>query len=224
MREAQTGTARLSDLDVEDFGRICEFAYRGEYQVPSPYRCSGSADSGDTDYTVDTNNAKEQEKESSDAMGNAQDLYHHFLTKSYLKSSTPHAAITALFSPQDAWDPQDDYTPVLLGHAHLYTFGDRYLIHALKNLSLKKIHKTLAGYSCSLEAQEAVMELARYAYDTNHTSDRVLGKINPLRELVVEFVVSKMADFKFFASHRELLEEEGEYATDVLDILDKWLL
>jgi hypothetical protein len=129
--------------------------------------------------------------------------------KPNLKSSTPHASITTLFSPQDHWDRQDYYTSVLLGHERLYTSGYKYLIPSLKNLALKKLHKTLAGYNPSLEAREAVVELARYVYDTNHTPDRVDDKMNPLRELVVEFIVLKILDFKFFDSHRELLEEEG---------------
>ena len=48
--------------------------------------------------------------------------------------------------------------------------------------------------------------------------------MNPLRELVVEFIVLKISDFKFFASHREVLEEEGEYSTDVMDTINHWLL
>lgn len=224
MKEAQENEAKLSHLVVEDFERICEFAYRGEYQVPSPDRSSDAADGKDGHHPAGAGNGSEQEERNTDASDSAWNLSQHFFTKPYLKSSTPHASITTLFSPQHHWDQQDDYTQVLLGHARLYTFGDEYLVSSLKNLALKKLHKTLAGYSPSLESREAVVELARYAYDTNHTPDRVGDRMNPLRELVVEFVVLNISDFKFFASHRELLEEEGEYSTDMMDTINHWLL
>jgi hypothetical protein len=224
MKEAHENEAKLSHLEVADFERICEFAYRGEYQVPSPINSSDAADGRDGDHSVDAGNEGEQEAQSTDASNIAGNLSQQFLAKPYLKSITPHASIKTLFSPQHQWDWHDDYTPVLLGHARLYTFGDEYLIPSLKNLALKKLHTTLAGYNSSYESREAVVELARYAYDTNNTPDRVEGKMNPLRELVVEFIVLKISDFKFFAYHRELLEEEGEYSTDVMDTINYWLL
>jgi hypothetical protein len=36
MREAQENRAYLQDLQPEDFERICEFAYRGDYAAPKP--------------------------------------------------------------------------------------------------------------------------------------------------------------------------------------------
>jgi hypothetical protein len=221
MREAEENTARFPDLNIDDFERICEFAYRGEYQVPKPEGPSEAlADDG-------SSNEPEQAESSPDIKDSSDgewDLAKHFVAKPYLKSSTPHASITTLFNPQYHWDAQDDYTPVLVGHARLYTFGDKYLIPSLKDLALKKIHKTLAGYSISLASREAFMELARYAYDTNYTPDRHRGTMNPLRALVVEFIVLNITQFKYFPGHRELLEEEGEYSTDVVDTITKWLL
>ena len=117
-KEAQENEAKLSHLVVEDFERICEFAYRGEYQVPNPYAAGGR----DGDHPIDAGNELEQEERSTDASDSAWNLSQHFHAKSYLKSSTPHASITTLFNPQHYWERRDDYTPVLLGHARLHTF------------------------------------------------------------------------------------------------------
>ena len=84
-KEAQENEAKLSHLVVEDFERICEFAYRGEYQVPNPYAAGGR----DGDHPIDAGNELEQEERSTDASDSAWNLSQHFLAKAYLKSSTP---------------------------------------------------------------------------------------------------------------------------------------
>ena len=78
----------------------------------------------------------------------------------------------------------ENYTPVFLGHAQLYVFGDKWDVEPLKILVLHKLHVTLCEYNPYESRYSNVIELIRYTYA--HTPCR--KRMDPLRELVIQYV------------------------------------
>ena len=241
MKEAQECSARFPKLLIEDFDRICEYAYRGDYSIPASTELSSAEIELDLESGSDTQgpvrvegfecpsdieepeNETEQDDDDDEEYKMSDAGLSSYFTEDYPKLGPSCPPSISIFEPRaNRWT--QDYTPVLLGHACLYAFGDQYLIPGLKDLAFAKLHNTLSYYTVWPQSRAAIIELARYAYDTNHVPNRWEGKMDPLREMVIKFVVLALEVFADFELHRELLEEEGEYATDLLDAVRAWLL
>lgn len=119
--------------------------------------------------------------------------------------------------------PDQDFTPVFLGHARLYTFAEMRLVEPLKSLALYKLHATLLDFCLYERRVGDVVELARYAYDTGPDRSET-GKLNELRQLVVEYMACEMDTIGKHPAFQVLLEEGGEFVTDFWRIMSKWLL
>ena len=244
MKEAQERSARFPELLIEDFDRICEYAYRGDYSIPAstefspaeiefdlesgsdpwgPVRVEGFKDPSDIEEPENETEEDDDEDDDDDEYEMSDAGLSSYFTEDYPKLGPSCPPSTSIFEPRaNGWT--QDYTPVLLGHARLYAFGDQYLIPGLKGLALAKLHNTLSYYTVWPQSRAAIIELARYAYNTNHVPNRTEGKMDSLREMVIRFVVLALELFADFELHRELLEEEGEYATDLLDVVRACLL
>lgn len=236
MREGQSCTVYFPELEPSDFERICEFAYRGDYTVPRPvtYKSEG------IDKTLaGIKLAKPPKKISRDldlaafeAMDDSSvvssekpaNLPSHFSNKTYPLVGWTGKQISRLgdIEPNCKWT--QDFTPVFLGHARLYGFARMYMIAELRNLALHKLHRTLKKFTLFTSGFDAIIELVRYAYDTDHVPDRDHYKVDQLRELVLEYVVMHISNFNKSDVHRRFLEEQGEYAADLLDVVSSWLL
>jgi hypothetical protein len=166
-----------------------------------------------------TSNKKNKGKKT-DSMSTLRSMFH---LRTYTGGKAPNADMLKEFEPKSNSSADQDFTPVFLAHARLYTFADMRLIHPLRSLALDKLHKTLTGFQLYNQRVGDIVKLARYAYD--HGPDRSTeGTVNSLRQLVVEYMacevetVGKHEDFKAF------LEEGGEFATDLWEIVFKYLL
>lgn len=67
------------------------------------------------------------------------------------------------FCPKGNSAPEQDFTPIFLAHARLYTFAEMRLVHSLRNLALHKLHKTLMCFRLYDHRVGDIVELARYA-------------------------------------------------------------
>ncbi|KAJ4336139.1 hypothetical protein N0V87_005575 [Didymella glomerata] len=119
--------------------------------------------------------------------------------------------------------PAQDFAPVFLAHARLYTLADMRMVYPLKDLALHKLHKTLVSFKLYPERLGDVVELARYAYENgeDRTED---GRIDALRELVVNYVALEMKVLGKHAEFRTLMDGGGEFAGDFWDIVSQELL
>jgi hypothetical protein len=125
--------------------------------------------------------------------------------------------------PKPNTSPKQDFTPVFLAHARLYTLADMRMVHPLKALVLHKLHKTLVEFELYHERLGDVVELAKYAYD--HGEDRAEdGTIDALRDMVVNYIVCEMKVLGKHAGFRNLMDGGGEFAGDFWDIVRQELL
>ncbi|KAL1656789.1 hypothetical protein SLS61_000585 [Didymella pomorum] len=83
--------------------------------------------------------------------------------------------------------------------------------------------ETLVSFKLHPERLGDVVELARYAYENGEDrSDD--GRIDPLRELVVNYVAREMKVLGKHAEFRNLMDGGGEFAGDFWDIVSQELL
>lgn len=147
-----------------------------------------------------------------------------FDNREYLQSS-PNASthLKSLDEPQANTSPLQNFTPVFLAHAQLYTVADMRMVGPLKDLALHKLHKTLVHFYLYPERLMDVVELARYAYE--HGEDRSEdGKIDPLRDMVVNYVACEKKALGKHPEFRNLMDGGGEFAGDFWDIVSQELL
>jgi hypothetical protein len=238
MVEGQTRKVIFPQLQLEDFERICEFAYRGDYSVPKPTTFDEDAvnprmasvvnacpivtvydDLEPSDYESDR--YSERESNVGAKKGN---LPEHFRRARYplVGWTRKQFARVADIEPNSHWT--QNYAPVFLGHARLYVFAHMYMIAELRNLVLHKLHRTLKRFTLYCSGCSSIVELARYVYDDDLLPGRQNGQIDKLRELVVEFVALNVEHFSEEEVHRDLLNQDGEYAADLLTTTLKWRL
>jgi hypothetical protein len=237
MREAQENVARFQDLQVPDFERICEFSYRGTYTLPKPERFSDEDVDAATQmfhladpisptsapYTVCHSEVGDEEPGPSfSEMRIFEDLSSPISSYRSFKNPNFGARLEwpVVSSENRSW--RENFAPVFLAHARLYAFAEQYLIPALKSKALQNVRDTLSRYTLFVSGLEAVIQLARFAYDSDYIPDREGKIVDPLRQLVVAYVVAHHTQFRNYSGHRQLLEGMNEYATDVLDYIAIW--
>lgn len=136
----------------------------------------------------------------------------------------PQAPKAATFrtDPQQNHLPSQNYAPVFLAHAKLYTLAEMRMVSPLKALALHKLHNILVHFQLHPERLTDVVELARYAYE--HGADRsVDGTIDPLRDMVVNFVACEKKALSKHPELRNLMDGGGEFAGDFWDIVSQEL-
>jgi hypothetical protein len=143
--------------------------------------------------------------------------------RNYIGDAAPNADIIEASKPRSNSAADQDFTPVFLAHARLYTFADMRLIYPLKGLALQKLYMTLSAFQLYHQRVGDIVKLARYAYD--HGSDRsTAGVVNDLRELVVEYIASEVEIVGKHPGFKALLEDGGEFVTDFWKVVSKYLL
>lgn len=136
-----------------------------------------------------------------------------FESRTYLSDSEPSAWMLSNFSPKGNSSATQDFKPVFLAHARLYTFADMHLIEPFKRLVLHKLHQTLIKFELFERRIGDVVELARYAYE--HGEDRNAdGTIDALRKLVVDYMACKVYTIGKNPRFEAFLEEGGQFVSD----------
>lgn len=117
------------------------------------------------------------------------------------------------FEPQSNMGVDQDFTPVLLAHARLYTFAESNLIDSLDGLALHKIQRTLMDFHLYHARITDIIDLARYAYA--HNQDRKDdGTVDRLRQLVVDYIACEIDIIGNSKEWDELIEDGGEFVVD----------
>lgn len=117
------------------------------------------------------------------------------------------------FNPRKNRESCEDYTKVFLCHARLYAFAEKYDIAPLRKLSVNKLHQTLSVFTLYKERVGDIVALMRYSYEnTVHRSQ----PDDPLRSLLIHYATCCVADLVPNSDFKELLEEPGELASDLV--------
>ncbi|KAH7078488.1 hypothetical protein FB567DRAFT_136836 [Paraphoma chrysanthemicola] len=146
-----------------------------------------------------------------------------FQQRSYLTGVMPHHTILEGYKPKANTAANQDFTPVFLAHAHLYSFADMRLIQPLKDLALYKLHRTLLEFQLYHQRVGDVVELARYAYD-HGPSRSDSGVLDGLRQLVVEYMACEVDIIGKHLEFHILLEAGGEFVSDFWRIVARYML
>ena len=124
------------------------------------------------------------------------------------------------FEPVPNTSPTQNFASVFLAHACLYTLADMRMVQPLRELALHKLHKTLVSFVLYPERLGDVVELARYAYEHGENRSKG-GRIDALRDMVVNYVACEMKVLGKHAEFRHLMDMEGEFAGDFWDIVSQ---
>jgi hypothetical protein len=116
--------------------------------------------------------------------------------------------------------PEEDYTPVFLGHARLYVFAEKWGIDALKTLTLSKLHKTLAAFKIYEARRGDIVELVRFAYSNENTPDLDEG-VDALRALVTHYVTCELDSLIESSDFLALLEQQSLFSPDLVKMVVK---
>jgi len=241
MLESVQEKVTWEDVEVADFARFAEFAYRYDYTSPSWV----------LDDSVATSEAKSSKKakelavleplrtrstglqkasfkqkmvQTTPQFGLSsgpppQTVQTRLLNRAYLDGTEPAAGMLSGFQHQSNVGAEQNFAPVFLAHAWLYTFACMRWIEPLKRLALHKLHQTLLDFTPYPDRLVDVVELVRYAYD-NGEDRKDNGTVEELRALVTEYVASQVSVFKKDKHFVQLLEEGQEFAVDLVRAVD----
>ena len=131
---------------------------------------------------------------------------------------TIHAISATRCQVRQNSSPTEDYTTVLLGHAQLYVFAEKWGIEALKTLTLHKLHKTLASFTLYAARRPDIVELLRYTYSDEHTLDRV-SAVDNLRSLVILYTACEAGTLIHCPDFLLLIGEGGQLAQELVQVL-----
>jgi hypothetical protein len=142
-------------------------------------------------------------------------LRNQFNSRNYLLDGSPKSQILHTFEPLSNSAAKQNFTPIFLAHARLYSFAHLRLVTSLKALTLDKLHKTLMGFELYHNRIGDILELVRYAYSDDDLPNRSDdGTVDELRKLVVEYVVCEIDTIGKDDEFVKLMEEGGEFVGD----------
>ena len=82
-----------------------------------------------------------------------------------------------------------DYTDVLLSHAQLYVFAEKYYIPILQTLVIENLQQVLIIFTLYAERTKDIIALLRYVYTNTKESN---GVSKDLRTLIIYYVGYEM--------------------------------
>ncbi|KAI4652836.1 uncharacterized protein J4E78_007663 [Alternaria triticimaculans] len=238
MVQSQERSVEYPDMEPDDFARFVEYSYRYDYTAPSWTLDEGAVKKDDfdeaayndevppaDDWEVSPDGEPEvvlcgEEVSDSDFNQATRRLRQRFRQREYLMSQEPKTIMLERFLPPENSAPEQDFTPIFLAHARLYTFACMRLIDPLKRLALHKLHQTLLKFKLYDRRVGDVVELARYAYD-NGEDRKPDGSIEDLRKLVVEYIACEVSTIGKHEAFAPLLQEGGEFVVDFWRIIAK---
>ncbi|KAI4702898.1 hypothetical protein J4E81_001771 [Alternaria sp. BMP 2799] len=248
MKEAQEKCAALPHVDREVFLGLVEYAYRSDYNV---LPCEI-----DPHIEVDSHVEVDMEARSREILDN---WVPTISEEEYAKATTPeHMWHMPSFYPTpyerfvvkeqcpcyygEDWDivaprmkeqhvgrVNYKHKDVFLFHAKMYCLADYYLIPALKELAISKLHVALQlcmeeKFVTTPERVEDIVALASFVYNSDNTQDHdTPSKRDPLREEVLGYIMAQIQYLELQPAFQTALGGEGQLAIDVISSLRKGL-
>jgi hypothetical protein len=251
MNEASTRCAEIENVEVKDFIRFCEYAYSGDFTVPTwkqdetPNTPEPKADMTWPEEEAAPEEAAPEEaiieepppppdepqddgwggtfppgtvtkKKKSKTKRPILSLREIFENRTYqVDGENPRSKVQGRLKPYTNDTVDQDFTPVFLAYARLYTFAHFRAIEPLKALTLQKLHSTLKGFKLYHKRVGDIVKLAEYAYTTDDLPSRGYdGSIDSLRQLVVEYIVCEINTIGMCREFVEFMEDGGEFVGD----------
>jgi hypothetical protein len=108
----------------------------------------------------------------------------------------------------------ENISEVLLSHASLYILAEKWGVDSLKRLTLFKLHQTLSMLRLDGRKVPHIVELARYGYSDDNTPDLKTG-IDELRELICLYIAANAMVMSEHTTFMNLIEEGGAFVRDL---------
>ena len=233
MAEARLRRVIWDDIRVDTFVYFMQYIYQGDYSTSIAKRFSieekGLVTESDDEEEEETDiAAKEKDDSGTQDISFSSDFWdlRELCTVSELtelKNSFTQVQISrpliAGYKIQHI-TTTEDLTPVLLDHARLYVFAEKFQIQDLKALSISKLYQILLTYHVFPKRICAIIELIRCVYSDENTPDRD-DPVDELRALVVRYVnlgcvIRVIGNSPEFL---DLLEEGGAFVTSVWPLI-----
>lgn len=219
MLKAEEGCAVFDDFNEQTFVQFGQWAYTGNYVIEDPVIEPGLSLIDDTSCMNSNEEAKSYDSDEPSLV----DHYAQSIKRKELRSRQKSSWRTSqlekpkkdllwdkflaksssiLISKPDLWQlqpnrcPSKDYQEILLSHARIYVFADKYDIGALVALSLHKLWGTLARFTLCEGRPKDIINLMRYVYLNT------CNGVNELQKLIIQYAACKV----------ELLYEDEEFS------------
>ena len=119
--------------------------------------------------------------------------------------------------PRPNEEPNENYTPIFLSHAHLYVFAHKYDIPSLKTLALENLHMTLDKFTLHPERTGDIIELLRYIYGSKELKEGT----EEMREMLKGYIGFQMDVLMKDRDFQGLMKEEGDLLDDFVEMVGK---
>jgi hypothetical protein len=228
MKEAQEKCAELPHIDRDVFLGLVEYAYRGNYTVPSceidPEVEHNSDDDAFDNEICNVERTRHLEWPAPEYYPTRRECFDKKPPAVLPDNPFPNTA-ASVPSVQHVGDRNLEHKDVFLFNAKMFCLADYYINPALKTLALHKLHEVLKqcmDFHFILDPWrvEDVVALIAYAYNNENTPDHSsVAERDPLREEVLGYVMTHLADLELHPAFKELLSSEGQLSIDVISCL-----
>jgi len=220
MSEGLAREARWEDVNKETFMRFAQFAYIGDYSIPTMI-VKPSAPTADERLRPPS---PEFFMPSDDWTANKAGKKHARAVP--VTKTIPVFKDLIYARPMPQFNFEGTYNlkvgdgigenigEILHIHASLYVLAEKWGVDRLKRLTLFKIHKTLSLFSLDALRLEVVVDFVRYVYSDERTPD-LESTVDELRELVRQYIVANAEFTSRNAPFLALIEEGGALARDL---------
>jgi hypothetical protein len=222
MSEGLAHEARWEDVDKETFMRFAQFAYIGDYSIPTMIVKPSAPIADDRPRPP----SPEFFIPSDEWTANKAGKKHAYPRAVPVSKTIPVFKDLIYPRPMPQFNFEGTYNPkvgeglvenigeILRIHASLYVLAEKWGIDRLKRLTLFKIHKTLSLFSLDTLRLEDVVDFVRYVYSDERTPD-LESTVDELRELVRQYIVANAEFTSRNATFLALVEEGGALARDL---------
>ena len=242
MKEAKEKCAALPHVDREVFLGLVEYAYRSDYNVlpcgidPNiEVEVDMEARSCETldDWVLTISEEEYAKATTPEKMWHMPHFYPTPYDRFVVKEQCPcyngedWDDVASHMKEQHVGQVNYEHKDVFLFHAKMYCLADYYLIPALKELAISKLHAALQlcmeeKFLTTPERVEDIVALASFVYDSDNTQDHdTPSKRDPLREEVLGYIMAQIQHLELQPAFQKALGGGGQLALDVISCLRK---
>jgi hypothetical protein len=217
-------SAALPDVLEDDFIRVCQFAYTGDYTVVPSIAIEEPIivppPSATTDDQVPASRLpKKTKKKRQKSIATSEVSVPQEKEPEMVNGDSTHETLKEKVETwQNGTQEQPSQNLALLEHARLYVFGEQWAIEPLKSLSLAKLAEHVRTAEIDNYFVEKFVDLARYSYSNTQESG-----MDTLREYVIDVLSSNLEKIGQSGSFSLLLEDGGPLVREFWSVVQKKL-
>lgn len=235
MKGSQEKTAKLPEIEYNDFVRFCEYAYSGHYSTPRATTpqpetvTDGKERMPEEDLSQSRKRPRFEVTSALRHTSNSSERNNAEIDRSMLPfaerpSSTPWVLedlcteLIALTEKNPRWkyvrdfqvqnndSPETDFTEVLLAHARLYAFTTYRLINRLRRMAAYKLIRTVMDLKLQLGKRvDDILELIRYVF--NHPGLVTSRSVDNVKHSLVRYVTVETNTIRRHEGFYQLMQE-----------------